>query len=171
MARSGAVEVHHGVVQGFAHHLGDHLRQLEVVNLLGADEVELGTLGTGELALVLVIFGEREDELETVHDIPDVDVVPGAGDGPGDVGVDGDLSPLHHGTQHSGNELLRVLSLSEDIHGVSHHHRHLVSVLVGHSELLAARLASGVRVAAVVPVILRVGDSSRRGTCRDGSQS
>ena len=166
MAGSRTVEVHHGVVQGFAHHLGDHLRQLEVVNLLGADKVELGTLGTGELTLVLVIFGEGEDELETVHDIPDVNVVPGAWDGPGDVRVDGDLSPLHDSAQDARDEFLRVLSLSEDIHGVSHHHRELVSVVVGHGELLAASLASRVGVATVVSVVLSIGDSPGGRPCK-----
>ena len=108
---------------------------------------------------MFVFFGKRKNELETVHDIPDVYVVPGAGNGPGDVRVYGNLSLLHDGAQYAGDEFLWVLSLSEDIHGVSHHHRQLVSVVVGYSKLLSARLASRVRVATVVSVVLSVGDS------------
>ena len=65
-----AVEVDHGVVEGAAHGLGDHLGQLEVVDLLGPHQVELGTRGAAELSLVLVLLGQGEDEQEALHHVP-----------------------------------------------------------------------------------------------------
>ena len=113
---------------------------------------------------MLVIFWKGEDELEAIYDIPDMDVVPRARDSPGYIRVDGDLSPLHHGTQHPGDELLWVLSLSEYIHGVGHHNGHFISVLEGHGELLPSRLPSRVRIATVISVVLSIGHSSRSRT-------
>ena len=69
-----------------------------------------------------------------------MDVSPGAGLGAAGVGVDCDLGLVHHGVQHLGDELTGQLPLSEHVHGVHHHDRHLVSVLIGHSKLLSSSL-------------------------------
>ena len=69
-----------------------------------------------------------------------VDVSPGAGLGAAGVGVYSDLSLLHHGVQHLGDELAGQLPLPEHVHGVHHHDWHLVSILIGHGKLLSSSL-------------------------------
>ena len=48
--------------------------------------------------------------------------------------------PLHYRVEDLRYEFRWELSLPKDVHGVNHHYRHLVSVLIGHSELLSSSL-------------------------------
>ena len=91
---SGTVEVHQLVLQFLPHRLRDHLRQLEVVDLLLPDHIELGALGPPEVSLMLVVPGQIHDEHQPVSHILGVNVAPRAGLCFTGVSVNGHLATL-----------------------------------------------------------------------------
>ena len=88
---SGTVEVHQFVLEFLTDRLSDHLRQLEVVNLLFSDHIELGTLGSSEVSIMFVVLGQIYDEHQTVRNILGVNVAPRPRLGFTGVSVDGHL--------------------------------------------------------------------------------
>ena len=79
MSWSGTVKVHQLVLEILTSRLSYQLRQLEIVNLLLADDVELGTLSSPEVSLVFVVLGEIYDEHQTISNILGVNVAPRPG--------------------------------------------------------------------------------------------
>ena len=104
MSRSRAVEVHQFVLEFLTDRLRDHLRQLQVVDLLLPDNIELGTLGSAEISLVLVVLRKVDDEHQTVSNILGVDVSPGPGLCLGGVCVNDDLGL--HSTETESQHLI-----------------------------------------------------------------
>ena len=105
MSRSRAVEVHQFVLEFLTDRLRDHLRQLQVVDLLLPDNIELGTLGSAEISLVLVVLRKVDDEHQTVSNILGVDVSPGPGLCLGGVCVNNDLGL--HSTETESQHLIK----------------------------------------------------------------